>query len=378
VVTLEKPAAYFRVLASTWTLMPLRQDTIEANGDKWVEAEHILTNGPYLLKEWTHDQQIVLEANPNYWGTKPSIQRAIFKIFPDGSEDAALSAYEAAELDTFGTILNLPSQQVDRVKADPALGYMKYDESATYFVTVNNRKDYLKDPRVRKALGMSIDRQSLITDVLKTAYTPAFTLQAPGIKGRNPEIWPKEDLNQAKQLLADAGFPDGKGMPNLSYAYNTNGTHKLVAEYLQNQWNKALGLNISITNMEWKVFLQWRDTDAWTKNGDLFRGGWFSDYEDPNNWFNLLWDSNSDPGQFNSGWKNDQYDSLVRAAAGERDPDKRVQMYGQAEAILAAEYPNIPIAHYGGQTLTRGYVHGMAPTRVLGIVPLETMTVDAH
>jgi oligopeptide transport system substrate-binding protein len=378
VVTLEKPAAYFLTLASTWTLMPLRADVVTQWGDKWVEADHIVTNGPYLMKEWTHDQQIVLEANPNYWGPKPQIQRAIFKIFPDGAEDQALAAYEAGELDTFGTILNIPPQQVDRVKADPSLGYMTYDESGTYFVTVNNRKEYLHDPRVRKALGMSVERQTIISDVLRNTWLPAYTLQAPGIKGRNPDLWPKEDLQAARQMLADAGFPDGKGMPALSYAYNTNVVHKLVAEYLQQRWQSALGLTINLNNMDWKVFLAYRHTDDWAKGGDLFRGGWFSDYEDPNNWYNLLWDSNSDPGQFNSGWQNAQYDQIVRDAAGDRDPASRVAKYAQAEQILANEYPNIPLFHYAGATLVRPYVHGMNPSRVLAVVPLETMTVDPH
>src|SRR5207249_8580809 len=146
----------------------------------------------------------------------------------------------------------------------------------------------------------------------------------------------------AKQMLADAGFPGGKGLPTINYAYNTNSIHKLVAQYLQNRWQDTLGVNVALTNMEWKVFLQWRDSDDWTANGDVFRGGWFSDYEDPNNWYNLLWDSASDPGQYNSGWKNDQYDQLVRQAAAELDPAKREQLYGQAEKILADEYPNIP------------------------------------
>jgi oligopeptide transport system substrate-binding protein len=274
--------------------------------------------------------------------------------------------------------VNIPSQQVDRVKGDPAMGYVTYDNSATYFVTVNNRRDYLKDPRVRKALGMSLERQKLITNVLHQVNEPAYTLQPPGIASRNPDLWPKEDLAAAKQMLADAGFPDGKGLPELNYTYNTNEGHKLVAEYLQQRWKEALGVSIKLDNKEWKVFLQWRDTDDWRQNGDMFRGGWFSDYEDPNNWYNLLWESNSDPQQFSSGWKNDQYDKLVDQAAGETDATKRTADYGEAEKILADQYPNIPIYHYKGQTLTRPYVKGFAPTRVLGIIPFETMTVEAH
>ena len=180
VVTLEKPAAYFLSLAATWTLMPLRQDTVEKNGDKWVEAANVLSNGPYLMKEWTHDQQIVLEANPDYWGTKPRIQRAVFKIFPDGGEDQALAAYEAGELDSMGTNLLLPAAQVDRAKADTTLGYFdlvlsRYD--------LGQRKQPKSVPE-RQAGAQGVrdgDRaRGLIKDVLKAAHEPAYSLQPPG------------------------------------------------------------------------------------------------------------------------------------------------------------------------------------------------------
>jgi oligopeptide transport system substrate-binding protein len=378
VVTLEKPAAYFLSLAATWTLMPLRQDTVEKNGDKWVEAANILSNGPYLMKEWTHDQQMVLEANPDYWGQKPSIQRAVFRIFPDGGEDQALSAYEAGELDSMGTNLLLPAAQVDRVKADPSLGYFAFVLSRTTWVTINNRNEILSDKNVRKAFGMAIEREVLIKDVLKAAHEPAFSLQPPGIMGRNPDLWPKEDLAAAKQLLADAGYPDGKGLPEMGYAYNTNTTHKLTSEYLQQRWKEALGVNIQISNMEWKVFLDWRSTEEWHQGGFFYRGGWGSDYEDPNNWYNILFDSNSDPGQFETGWKNDQYDTLVRQAAGELDAAKREQLYSDAEKILADEYHEIPLWHDKLQTVVRPWVKGFEPTRVLGVIPLESMTIEAH
>ena len=127
--------------------------------------------------------------------------------------------------------------------------------------------------------------------------------------------------------------------------------------------------------MEFAVFLKYRRGDDWANRGDLFRGGWFSDYEDSNNWYNVLWDSASDPLAFSSGWKNDQYDSLVRQAAGEIDRPKREAAYTRAEEILAKEYPEVPVFHYSIRTLVKPYVQGFDPERVLGITPLKKISL---
>jgi oligopeptide transport system substrate-binding protein len=378
VVTLERPAAHFLTLVSSWTLLPLRRDTVEQNGDRWVEADHILTNGPYRLDEWTHDQRIVLVADPNYWGTSPQVRRVVFTIFPDGGEDQALAAYEAGDLDTLGTTVPIPIHQVDRVKSDKNYGYLTYDVSGTYFLVVNARQEHLRDPRVRKALGMALERDKLIDDVLNEPAEPAFSLQPPGIAGRDPSLWPKEDEDDARDLLKEAGYPDGKGLPVLSYAYNADAGHRRIAEYLQERWRSALGVELRLTTMDWRVFLQWRATEDWIVGGDLFRGGWFSDYEDPDDWYSALWFGGTDPIVFNSGWRNERYDELVAQASSELNATARTRLYAQAEQILADEFPSIPLYHYRGHTLVRSYVKGMLPSRMLGVLPLSSMTVEPH
>ena len=379
VVTLEKPAAYFLRLASTWAMFPLRQDVIEKSGDKWTEPQNIVSNGPFTLKEWRHDTQIVLERNDAYWGQKPTLQKATYRLFPEGGSDQVLAAYEANELDTFGTgaSFELPPNQVDRVLADAKLKneVKVFDQSATNFISVNTRREHFKDPRVRMALGMALERQKMIDEVLKRPGKPAYTLQPEGIAGRRPELWPKDDVAMAKKLLADAGYPDGRGFPEITFTYNTSAQWKPLAEYLQQRWKETLGINVKLDSMEFAVFLKWRRGDDWTQKGDLFRGGWFSDYEDPNNWYNVLWDSQSDPLAFNLGWQNQSYDALVRQAAAELDRTKREAMYRQAEEILAKEYPAIPTFHYNIRTLVKPNIQGYDIGRVLGISPLRTVSV---
>jgi oligopeptide transport system substrate-binding protein len=379
-VTLEQPAAFFLRLASTWTMMPLRGDVIERFGDKWTEAKNIVTNGPFVMREWQHDVQIVLERSDSYWGEKPALTRAVYRIFPEGGSEQVLTAYEAGELDTLGpgTSFEIPAAQVDRILADPKLKQevKTFPESATMFVTVNTRREHLKDPRVRMALGQAIERDKLLNQVLKRTGQPAAALLPEGIAGRKPDNWPKEGLEQAKRNLAEAGFPEGRGFPEITFAYNTSAQWKLMAEYLQQRYQEALGVKLKLDTMEWATFLKWRQSEDWQKTGDLYRGGWFSDYEDPNNWYNVLLDSREDPGLFSTGWKSDEYDSLVRQARGELESSKREALYGRAEEILAREYPVVPVFHYSMRTLVKPHVQGFEPERVLGLAPLRKVKLS--
>src|SRR5439155_20682147 len=162
-------------------------------------------------------------------------------------------------------------------------------------------------------------------------------------------------------------YPDGRAFPEISFAFNTSDEWRRLGEYLQQRWKEALGLNLRLVPMEFSSFQKWRRSEAWAQLGDLYRGGWFGDYEDPQDLYNLLWDSQSDPLAFSSGWKNDPYDALVRQAAGERDTARRAALSGQAEDILAREYPQIPLFHFCLQWLIKAYGQGVKPERVIDI-----------
>jgi oligopeptide transport system substrate-binding protein len=380
VVTLEEPASYFLSLASTWTLVPLRKDIVERYGDGWTEPGHIVTNGPYLLSEWTHDTRIVLTRNESYGGTSPTIQKATFRAFPEDGAEQMLASYEAGEIDTTGAGVpaELPTSQKDRIQSDPLLSreLTSFRQSGTRMLIVNNRKPYLQDVRVREALGMALDRAQILGPVLKLDSEPAYTLQPAGIIGRNPDAWPKDNVAGAQQLLADAGYPGGAGFPTITLTYNTSDVGRLFAQYAQQRWKDTLGIDVRIESMELKSYLDWRHGTDWEQRGDLYWTSWFSDYEDPNNWYNQLWDSRADPESFNGGWKNAQFDALVRQGAGEIDASRRASLYGQAEALMAQDYPYIPLFHYSIGSLVKPYLQGYTPSRVLGLTPLRTMSVS--
>jgi oligopeptide transport system substrate-binding protein len=379
VVQLEQPAAYFLRLASTWTLFALPRWAIEQHGDQWTETGKIVTNGPFKMEAWRHNQDVVLVRNDAYWGTKPTLVRAVYKIFPDGAEEQMVAAYEAGELDLATTNYTLPPAQAERFRNDPKLKneLHQFPGSGTRFLTVNHRRQHLRDPRVRQALGMALDRERLVRDVLKRAGKPATSLQPEGIEGRKPDLWPKEDVQRAKALLAEAGYPNGQGFPEIAFTYNSADIWKTLAQYLQQRWKETLGINVRLDNMEWKVFLKWKFEEGWTARGDLYRGGWFSDYEDANNWYNVLWDSAEDPTQFNGGWANAEFDALVRKARGEMDPKARAALYEQAEALLARDYVHIPLYYEHFEVPVKPYVQNYVPSRVLGNTPLAKMAIAA-
>lgn len=381
VVTLERPASFFLSLASTWTLFPLRQDVIERHGDRWTEPAYIVTNGPFLLREWQHDTRIVLERNEQYWGTKPALERATYVLFPEDGAEQMLAAYEAGEIDTTGAGVgsNIPATQIDRIMADPVLSQQlkTFKQSGTYMLILNHRRPHFQDVRVRKAIGMALNRRELLEDVIKQAGEPAAGLQPEGIIGRQPSAWPQEDPAAAQQLLADAGYPNGQGFPQITLTFATNATTRLLAEYTQQRLKDVLGIDVKLESMESAVFLRWRRSSEWEQTGDMYRASWFSDYEDPENWYNHVWDSANDPSVYNAGWKSEQFDQLVRQALLETDSSRRAALYAQADQVMAEEYPHVPLYHDEIRSLVKPYLRGYVPARVLGLTPLRTMSVDA-
>jgi oligopeptide transport system substrate-binding protein len=380
VVTLEDPTAHFLRLVSLWTFAPLKRDALEKFGDRWTRPENIVSNGPFRLVDWKHDSQIVLERNLTYPNAESLMPRAILSVFPDDGTGQVISQYESGSLDVFGTgaSFEIPASDAERLAADPNRRpeMRTLHQSGTLFLAVNQRKAHLQDPKVRQALGQVIERDTVLRDVLQRVGTPALSLIPDDIEGRVDSHWPGESVDDARKNFADAGFPGGKDFPPITFTFNTSTQWSRLGDYLKQRYKDTLGIELNLEPMEWTAYLRWRRDDGWRDNGDLARGGWFSDFADPFNWYNLIWDSREDPASFNVGWKNDDYDNLVRAASAEDDPALRISLYQQADEILADDYPDIPIFQYGSRTLVRPYVHGFEPERVLSLVRLKRVHLD--
>ena len=208
---------------------------------------------------------------------------------------------------------------------------------------------------MRRALALTIDRESLVKNVLRGGQLPAFCLTPPGTAGYTCRTQLHEDIAEAKRLLAEAGYPDGKGLPPIELLYNTLEAHRIIAESIQQMWKKNLGIEVHLVNQEWKVYL---DSER-TLNYQVCRASWIGDYVDPNTFLDMFVTGG---GNNRTGWSNPEYDRLIAEAARTTDPQQRLEVFQKAEAILLDELPIIPIYFYTHVYARRPEVKGWYPT----------------
>jgi oligopeptide transport system substrate-binding protein len=334
-ITLKEPAAYFLGVASMWINWAEPQWLIEEKGDRWIEAGILQSYGPYALKEWTHDVSITLIANPFWPGTdsrpKPSI-KYVHAEFLD--ESAQFANYESDLLDV--SVVPLP--ELDRVKADPTLSKeLKISpELSTYYYGFNVTKPPFDDVNVRKAFSWAVDRTLLVENVTKGGQAPARWFSRPGLAAApDPEAGDdfgppiKADVAKAKEFLAASKeYPTADKLPEITLMVNQVEGHVKIAEAIQQMWEENLGVKVNLVTQEWKVYLDTLDNDP----PQIWRLGWAPDYPDASNFARDVF--RSDSGNNHTKWKNEEFDKIVDEAARETDPQKRHDLYVQAEKIL--------------------------------------------
>lgn len=372
-LTTERPAPYLiPLIAATWTLFPLKREVLEKYGDKWTEAGNIVTNGPFMVQSWKHDQEMVLVPNPHYWGTKPTLQQVTLQLVRDPLSQALVS-YESGELN-FAVV---PNPDLDRVQKDPAKGKeVKLVENAgTRWVTFDSGHAPFSDVRVRKAFYLAIDRPTLVNNVLKGVPIPAWTVLPPMIDGHNAAARIPGGAAEAKQLLAEAGYPEGRGFPEVELVLAQTAEYRAIAETLQPMWKEVLGVTTRITPMENAAFVNWRNSRK-DQPYHVYLGGWSNDFNDPYNWHNFLFDSREDHPNLN--WKNTAFDELITRASAETDVTKRKQLHEQAEAILIGDVPVAPLFFRRIPVAVKPNVDGLVFTAELGQLKLDWTRILAQ
>lgn len=336
-VTLASPAAYFIPLIATWTFMPTPRAAIEKHGDKWVEPGNIVNNGPYTIQSWKHDQEMVMVPNTSYQGNlKPAVDRIEVKILPE-YVTGGLRAYENDELDW----AEAPVSEYERLKAKFTNEVVVQPLLRPRFLSFDVRQKPFNDVRVRQAFSMSVEREALINGVFKGIYKPMRTVIPSQLLGSDESAGLKEDIARAKALLAEAGYPDGKGFPEFAWTGKAEPQDQLLGAALQQMWKKNLGIDsMKINLIEVKAFAQFVNSRA-TQPFGIISGGWAADYADPANYFNDLFRSGNQYWQQN--WVNPEYDRLVDLGKAELDEGKRRDLYVQANKILATELPSLPL-----------------------------------
>lgn len=322
VVTLRHPASYFLAITTFEVTFPQRQDIIEKFDTRWTEPENIVTNGPFRMTSWKHENEIELSANEKFFRGKPPIEKVT--MFMINEKTTAVTLFEQGSLDFMDESHSIPPLDKPRLAKMPGFKVVPQLRGEYYSFAVD-RKPF-DNPALRKAFAMAIDR-AVLPKILQGGPTPASSWIPPGMLAHNPEIGLKFDPAEARRLLKEAGYPDGRGLPPIVLGYNTDEEKKLIAEAIQSMWQKHLGVVVRIENQEWKVFLKKLQTDPFP----IFRSGWGADYPDPDN-FMKLFTSNS--GNNHGRWKNSRYDQLLDLAAREQDAKKRSQLYDEAQKLL--------------------------------------------
>ena len=350
-VQLSYPCSYFDKLASFVATSPVQQATVEANGDAWcTEPDTYVCNGPYMITEWTPSERIVLSKNPYYvggWDSSKIVSDTITLLLLEDSS-ASYAAYNSGEAQL---VKDVPTDEIPSLTRAEDGGDFYLDEiMGTYYISLNDQEEPFTDVRVRKALSLAIDRDYVANTIMQGIYTPATALVGPGIVDENGyfmdnanggEPYISDDyeanLEEAKSLLAEAGYPDGEGFPTITYSANDAGYHIPVAEYVQQAWGD-LGITVNIDKVEWASFLPLRRAGDY----DISRNGWSMDYNDPSNMLELFTTNN---GNNDGKYANPEFDQVIEDSRV-ADKTTHFEKLHEAEDILMNDAACIPVAYY--------------------------------
>lgn len=356
VVTLEVPVPYFLIKINTqYTFYPVPRHVIQRleaegkSGDLWTRPENFVGNGPFVLTEHRFRHYMIFEPNPHYWD-RASITLDRVKLLEIESYVTALQMYKAGEIDYIGENSSLPSEYSVFLRKKKDYRFTGF--TTTYWYWFNTLDPALKDKRVRHALNLATDKQRIVDAVTKQNQIPATSYIQEGLAGYKRIPGEGYDPEKARRLLAEAGYPGGKGLPPVAISYNTSETHKAIAEAIQEMWRKELGIDAQIRNEEWKVFLK----NLEQGNFQVGRLGWTADYPDPYTFFSVFLSTSSNN---HSDWKDRTFDELVDFANAAEDPEERLARLAKAEEYLLDALPAMPIYFYTRAYIVKPYVKGL-------------------
>lgn len=365
--TLTNPTPYWLSLLAFYPLAPVNRGCVEKYGSPaWTRPENIVTNGAFRLTDRRIRDRIRLTRSDNYWDR----------------EHVRLHVIDALSIDDRTTALNLYlTGKADWITVPPAVALREmlagvpmrpdlhiFPQLTTYFYMVNTTRKPLDDVRVRQALSLALDRDEIVRVATAAGEMPAYSLVPPSLPGYEQQKCPQRDPDRARELLAEAGYPGGRGMEKLEIHYNTDQAHQAIAELARKQWQRELGINVSLRNEEWGSA---QDTQNQMKYM-ISRRSWGGDYLDPNTFLDMYI---TDGENNNTGFSNAEYDRLIAEAAREPDKEKRMRLLEQAERILMDKLPILPIYFYVSRNMVKTYVHGWY-SNLQDTHPLRSIWID--
>ena len=365
VVTLNNRTPYFTDLVAFYPLYPVNRKCVEEHGSpNWTKPGNIVSNGPFLLEFRRIRDRVRMTRNPDYWNAG-IVDLQVVDALAIKSQTTSLNMYINGQLDWTTTVPNpiIPDLR-DRpdFKTAPML--------TTYFYRLNVERPPLDNVLVRRALNMAIDKKKIVEKVTKAGQLPARSFVPPGLPGFKSALCGEFNPERARQLLAEAGFENGRGLPRIEILYNTSEGHRDIAQVIQQDWKKNLGINVILRNLEWGTFLDTLNETDYA----VARSGWIGDYADANTFLDMFVTGGTNN---ETNWGNSEYDQLIKKAGKEKDSERRLEILHQAERILMDEMPIIPIYFYRSINMVQDRVEGFS-ANIQDIHPLHLLRVRPH
>lgn len=347
VVRLDHATPWFPALVAHNVAAPVNGEVLKRHGWDWTRPGNIVVNGPFVLTEWT-PEGLVLSKNQRYHSADDvQLGRVIAHIEPDPAE--VLRMYEDGELQWTGhASAMLPLDRLDELAGRPDA--RRHARLGTAWYSLNTADEALGDPRVRRALLLSLDRAQLAS-IIGPSGMVAAGLVPPGMPGYSSPASPAHDPDRARALLAEAGYSEAEPFPTLEIAVDARALHQRAAEWMAASWKRELGLQVGVYSREWKAHVEAIQDDAY----QVGRGGWVADFPDPLTFLSLFQTGNA----LNApDWSSPTYDGLVTEASATTDAASRMRLLSQAERVLLDDAPILPLFHFASFSLLKPYVGG--------------------
>lgn len=340
VVELKNPTPYFIDLVAFYTFFPVHRASIEAAekaGIPWLRAGKLVGTGPFTLKEWRLNDRVRLEKNPRYWDAA-NVKIQTLDALPVSNPNTAFNFYHSGVADLILDKSLIPTSLIAELKKRP--DYHATTILGTYFMRFNVTKKPFDDARVRRAIAMVVDKPLLTEKITQAGELPANAFVPRGTAGYQPPEGIQRDLDAARKLLAEAGYPGGAGFPLARYLYtNRADVDDKIAVEMQSMFKRELGISIDLTKQEWSVY----QGSLAGLDYDFARSSWVGDYQDPNTFLDM-WVTGG--GNNQTGWSNKKYDELIALAGQETNRDKRFDFFREAESIMLNEAAICPLFTY--------------------------------
>jgi len=372
-VTLTERTPYFIQLMDHYSTFAVHRPTLEKFGKAtdrftpWTRVENMVSNGAFRLKDWALNRRIEVEKSATYWDRdKVRLNGVVY--YPTENVVSEERMFRVGQLHYTQSV---PLGKIPLYREMENSPYVQAPYLGTYYFLLNTTRPPLDDVRVRQALSMAVDRDKLNKTVLQDTVVSAYSITPPDTLGYYPPRLFSYDVQRARELLAAAGYPDGEGWPGLELTYNTSEDHRKIAVALQQMWKEALNIEITLTNQEWKVYLD----SVSQMNFQMARRGWIGDYVDPNNFLDLFL---SGGGNNNTGFANPRYDDMILHKAPQAaTKEERFAIFEAAETLLMEQMPIIPIYTYTSKHLIHPSVNGL-PSNLMDSLNLKYVWLDKN